>query len=198
MSAHHGAAGSPARPGAPTKAPTLGAGGFSKIARRLQRDGTVGGSRGSQLLRRDSGSQRFRIAATHMFNDLPWEAPTRRKARLPDRNTTLEDVLIRREAPHPLHSWPHLPRSPLISPDLPSSPQISSASAASHSPEQFRGVDPKQGGLGAHGETAFLLCALKNQTEHRILVRFLLEHYLSDAKDQGECFRLRLIASDCV
>lgn len=48
-------------------------------------------------------------------------------------------------------------------------------------PERFTGVHPKQGGLGAHGESAFLLCALMNRVEHRILMHFLLSHYSGPA-----------------
>ena len=43
--------------------------------------------------------------------------------------------------------------------------------------DSFKGIEPWMGGLGAHGETAFLLCALKNEIEHRILMRFLIDHY---------------------
>jgi hypothetical protein len=44
-------------------------------------------------------------------------------------------------------------------------------------PEKFSGVRANQGGLGAHGETAFLLCALKNGQMHRVIMLFLLTQY---------------------
>lgn len=50
--------------------------------------------------------------------------------------------------------------------------------------EEYRGhALGQQTGLGSHGESAFLLCALKNQPEHRILMRFLLAHYEGDQRD---------------
>ena len=44
-------------------------------------------------------------------------------------------------------------------------------------PTRYKGAHKGQGGLGAHGENAFLLCALKNEVEHRIFIRFLVSHY---------------------
>ena len=55
--------------------------------------------------------------------------------------------------------------------------------------EKYKGEREAQGGLGAHGETPFLLCALKNHLEHRLLMRFLLAHYASPEVSHGATSR---------
>ena len=49
-------------------------------------------------------------------------------------------------------------------------------------PELFNGDGGAQGGHGAHGETAFLLCALKGDELHRVVMLFLVEHYARKAR----------------